>query len=314
VPLDTYVGRPFLDGFHPGVTAQGRVQGVLMALPWMVSPRALYYNADRLTARSLSPPQTPEQLLDVAVKANDPPAVYGFGLPAAPEGGAADFFLTFFRAQGGVLFDQNGRLALSGDPGRQTLELLAGLVQQHATQPETLTWQPGELEQAFLSGRFAMLIDGPWLLREATRHPPPFTLGVVPVPRVETGTEHLTTDCVIIFDTARDVEGCVQFLEYALGAESQRQLAALGVVPVRRDAAQALPRGEGWEVFRRALRDGRGPSATTWGRIAPLLERMMYCVLSGRATPQEALDALDVDLVDDPEPGGPNLRLGQPHR
>ena len=171
-----------------------------------------------------------------------------------------------------------------------------------------LTWSGEELAQAFLQGRVGMLIDGPWLLREAAYSPPPFKVGVAPLPREKGGTEHLTADCVVIFDTARDVDGCVNFLQYALGREHQRNLAALGVPSVRRDAGSALPKGEGWEVYARALRDGRGPSASTWSEVAPVLERLLYLTVSGRATPQAAIDAIAIDLIDDPEPS----RLGPP--
>jgi hypothetical protein len=77
---------------------------------------------------------------------------------------------------------------------------------------------------------------------------------------------------------------------------------------VRRDAGGALPKGEGWEVYARALREGRGPSASTWGEIRALVESLLYVTVSGRATPQEAIDAINVDLLDDPE----YVRLGLP--
>jgi hypothetical protein len=47
--------------------------------------------------------------------------------------------------------------------------------------------------------------------------------------------------------------------------------------------------------------------------VAPLLERLLYVTVSGRATPQEALDSIDVDLVDDPEPER-DARPGRPPR
>jgi ABC-type glycerol-3-phosphate transport system substrate-binding protein len=298
----------FLKDLYPGALAQGRVQGVLVALPWIPRPLALYYNADLLMAKGLTPPVTPPELLETAQKLADPPRVYGFGLPGAPSGGAADCFMAFFRASAGLLFDDRGRLSLDSDPGRRTLDLLSGLMVSHATQPEVLTWSEGELAQAFLAGRVAMVIAEPWLLRGAGDAKPPFTVGVAPVPREKGGFEHLTTDCVIVFDTARDIDACTQFLQYALGAEPQRALAACGVPSVRRDAGGALPKGEGWDVYARALREGRGPSASTWGEIRALLESLLYVTVSGRATPQEAIDAINVDLLDDPE----YVRLGLP--
>jgi ABC-type glycerol-3-phosphate transport system substrate-binding protein len=298
----------FLKALFPGALAQGRVQGVLTGLPWMVHPLALYYNADLLAAKGLSPPGTPEELVEVATKLSDPPNVYGFGVPGAPSGGAADCFMAFFRGFGGLLFDDRGRLSIDSDPGRRALHLLSSFSQSRATEPEVLTWSGAELAQLFAAGRVAMVLDGPWLLREAGASAPPFKVGVAPVPREAGGTEHLTTDCVIIFDTARDIDGCVHFLQYALGQDVQRRLAGLGVPSARRDAGGALPPGEGWDVYARALRDGRGPSAATWAEIVPIVERLIYATVSGRAAPQEAMDSIDIDLIDDPE----YVRLGLP--
>ncbi|MBM3476768.1 MAG: extracellular solute-binding protein [Armatimonadetes bacterium] len=298
----------FLASLYPGALAQGRVQGVLVALPWVPRPLALYYNADLLKEKGLAPHATPQQLVEVAQKLADPPRVYGFGLPGAPAGGAADCFMALFRAFGGLLFDDRGRLSLDSDAGRRTLDLFSGLMVSHATQPEVLTWSDAELAQAFLAGRVAMVIGEPWLLRAAGNAPPAFTVGVAPVPREKGGFQHLTTDCVIILDTARDIDACTQFLQYALGPGPQRALAACGVPPVRRDAAGGLPKGEGWEVYVQALREARGPSASTWGEIRPLLENLLYVTVSGRATPQEAIDAIAIDLLDDPE----YVRLGLP--
>ena len=303
----------FLKELHAGALAQGRVQGVQVALPWRAHPLALYYNADRLAEKDLAPPTSPDELLAAAGKLSAPPDLYGLGLPGQPGGGAAGWALALFRAYGGVLFDSRGRLALESDAGLRTLELFSALTAARCTQPEVLTWGADELAAAFLAGRVAMVIDGPWLLRAATLHPPAFRMGVAPAPRTPDGMEHLTADCVFIFDTARDIDGCVSFLQYALGGERQGALASLGIPSVRRDAGAALPTGEGWEVYVRALREGRGPSAATWAQVAPLLERLLYVTVSGRATPQEALDSIDVDLVDDPEPER-DARPGRPSR
>ncbi|MBM3500424.1 MAG: extracellular solute-binding protein [Armatimonadetes bacterium] len=296
----------FLQALWPGALAQGRVQGVQVALPWRAHPLALYYNTDLFMAAGASPPATPEDLLTVAGKLSDPPNVYGLGLPGGTGGGAADCFMALFRGQGGLLFDDRGRLSLNSDAGLGALQLFSELTRSRSTQPEVLTWTSPELARLFLQGRLAMLIEGPWLLREASLTPPPFKPGVAPVPRAKGGAEHLTADCVFIFDAARDIDGCVDFLQYALGQERQRALSALGVPSVRRDVGAALPAGEGWEVFTRALREGRGPSASSWDEIASLLERLIFLTVSGRATPEAAIDAIDIDLLDEPEHPGPD--------
>jgi ABC-type glycerol-3-phosphate transport system substrate-binding protein len=291
----------FLARFYPGVLAQGRVEGVLLSLPWMVGPQALYYRADVFRERGLAPPRTPDELLSVAQEVADPPALYGFGLPGRPDGGGPDLFLTTFRALNGVVFDERGRLAIAAEPGRAALQLWSDLVGSQATQPEVLTWTQGELADLFLAGRLAMLIERPWLLRELWRVPEGIEVCVARVPKLDGASDHFRADMVVILDTARDTDACVHFLCYALGHDQQMVLAHLGVPSVRRDVADELPSDDRWAPFKTALHDGRGPAPTAWAEIARIIDRLLYLSVSGRATIDEAIQSIDVELIGEPE-------------
>ncbi len=301
VSLDQRFPSGFLDRFHPGALGQGRIEGILFSLPWMVGPQALYYRADVLREAGLAPPRTPEELLRVAQEIADPPGMYGLGLPGRADGGGPDVFLTTFRALNGVVFDERGRLALNAEPGRQTLQWWCDLVSSHATQPELLTWTQSELAELFLSGRLAMLIERPWLLRELWRLPPSIEVDVRPVPKLEGTSDHLRTDGIVILETARDIDACVHFLCYALGRDRQRGLAHLGVPSVRRDVAGELPQDKRWAAFKTALRNGRGVSPMAWSEIAEIIDHLLFLSVSGRATVEEALDSIEVELIGEPE-------------
>jgi len=291
----------FLREFYPGALAQGRVQGVLVALPWQVWPRALYYRGDVLRAKGLSPPKTPDDLLRVAQTVARPPELYGLGLPGRMGGSAAEMFLLTYRAQGGLLFDQDGHLAIASDAGRRTLHLWEELGRTHATEPEILNWDESELVDLFLAGRLAMLVERPWLLSLFHLAEPSFEVGVVPVPKVPGGWDSPRTDCIFVFETAGDLDGCVQFLQFALGAEQQAALAKSGVLSPRKDAAGALPADPRWAAFRAAMADARGPSPQNWDAIADLFDRLIYMVVSGRATADEAIDRINIDLLGEPD-------------
>jgi ABC-type glycerol-3-phosphate transport system substrate-binding protein len=184
-------------------------------------------------------------------------------------------------------------------------------VQSHATQPEVLSWTEGELAELFARGRLAMVLEQPWLLREVRQVPPPMMVGVAPMPRAPGGCDSVRTDCVVILDTASDVPACVDFLQYALSRERQQLQAALGVPSVRKDCAGDLPEDERWGAFRQALEHARGPQPESWSAIAALFERLLYLVASGRRSVDEAMAAVDVDLIG--EPDAQRIGLPAPH-
>ena len=298
----------FLRQLYPGPLAQGRVQGILVAAPWQVWPKALYYRGDILRQKGLAPPKTPDELLTVARAVADPPKLYGFGLSGRLGGGAADMFLLTLRAEGGVIFDRDGHLAVGADPSRRALKLWSDLTQSHATQPEVLSWTDAELGDLFLEGRLAMLIERPWLLAQFRYTEPPFEVGIVPVPKAPGGCDSPRTDCVVVFDTASDPDACCQFIYFALLRDQQRLLAKCGVPSACRDANDTLPDDARWAAFRTALANVRGPSPQSWGAVAALYERLLYLIVSGRIGVDEALEAMDVDLLGEPD----NERLAMP--
>lgn len=299
--LEGRFSADFLSGLNPALVPQGRLEGILLAVPWMAHPRALFYRADLLRAKGLEVPNTPEDLAKVAQAVAAPPELYGLGLPGRPGGGAPDMLLTVFRALGGKLFNDTGRLAIAEQTGHDALTWWADLLMRGGTQPEALTWSDSELSDLFLQGRLAMVVERPWFLRQMLRHPPPFEFGVAPVPRVEGGTSHVGVDCIMVFDTARDIDGCCHFIEYALGRDPQRALAGLGVPTVRTDMARFLPQGDEFAPFADSLQHARAPSASTWGDVAPLLAELLQVTLSGRMSVPEALEAIDVQVLDEPE-------------
>lgn len=291
----------FLADLHPALLAQGRLEGVQLAIPWMTAPRALYYRADVLEEAEIAPQQSLDALAQAATDVADPPDMYGFGLPGLRDGGSPDAFMAIYRAMGGLLFNSKGRLAIAEYRGEQALTWLTDILTRGGTQPEVLSWADVELAQLFLDGRLAMLIERPWLLRELISRPPPFEFGVAPVPVSESGHHHITTDCVIVLETARDVDACVDFIQFALSRDQQRGLAGLGVPSVRKDALKRLPQDERWAPFADALAKAHGPSPATWADVGPLVSELLEYTLSGRATPRAALDAIDVQVLDDPE-------------
>ena len=79
----------------------------LLGLVWATSTKALFYRKDLFCKAGLSPPQTWEDMLNAAIKLNDPPNVYGLGLPGKREYETDDNLYFFFWSAGGRFFYEN---------------------------------------------------------------------------------------------------------------------------------------------------------------------------------------------------------------
>jgi multiple sugar transport system substrate-binding protein len=79
-PLDGYFPASFKQSFIPTLMGPSVIDGKLMGLPVGSSARAMLVNMDLLGKVGAQPPQTWDQLYDVAQKVSTIPGAFGFGL------------------------------------------------------------------------------------------------------------------------------------------------------------------------------------------------------------------------------------------
>ncbi|WP_299432813.1 extracellular solute-binding protein, partial [uncultured Meiothermus sp.] len=130
LPLDEYLGS--LPGdFYPGLLETGRFRGRTYALPVELHLPVLFFNADQMVARRLSPPQTWEALAAVAGQLTTR-AARGFTI-------VSDIYT--FNA---VVMSRGGQLVREGRPNFtdasvvQSLEYLHNLVRSNAARSRNM--------------------------------------------------------------------------------------------------------------------------------------------------------------------------------
>ncbi|GLV48113.1 sugar ABC transporter substrate-binding protein [Thermus sp. LT1-2-5] len=279
--------KPQVQDLDPELLRLGEVKGRLYGYPLGVSISVLFYNADALRARRLTPPKDFAQLQSAAQKLSSRSAR---GLLFSAD---VYSFASLVLAQGGTL-SQGDAPALDGESALRALAFLQSLNREGALQVRSAT----ELISAgadFLRTK-AFLAMGPSSLLPAvkSRTQLPFTIGIAPMPLEATGKVAASGSVLVALRhaSAEERRGLEAFYRHM--AEMNRQLTlARGIyyLPLNLKAQEAWVKEE---VGRLLL--SQKARLTPWHQDSPLLlwapplEEALERALKGQVPAKKALE------------------------
>ena len=279
-----------LSGYYPSILSAGSYQGQVYGLAPGVNSIALFYNKDLLAAAHLTPPTTWAELTADA-KTLTTSAHEGFALSADNDGEGSWQFLPFFWSNGANLDN------LASPASVQSLQLLDGMIQNGSMSKSVVTWAQSDVNDQFIAGKVAMMINGPWqfptLNAAASLH-----YGVVPIPvpkagaavTVPLGGEVWT---VPVTTTARE-QAAAKVLTCMNSSKNQLSYAKqVGYVPSLQTAAAQLAQSDpAMAPFVSEVATAKSRTAevgTKYPTIATAIETAEQSALTGASSPQQAL-------------------------
>jgi len=294
-PFDPYLDPALKDDFFEVLYNKGLYKGQLLGPVWATSTKALFYRTDLFRAAGLGPPKTWLEQLGAAIALNDPPTVYGLGLPGAREYETDDNFFFYLWSAGGRFFDENGKSAINSEAGVKALEFYCDLVNKHhVTQPEVTTWNRKQTRRLFEAGKLAMFATGPWGVEQLRKNAPEIEFGVVPLPVDQEPVTQIITDHLVLARYSRHKDLAAAFVKFAYRDEHRLAFAKLGILPEKTSVAadDHFRKDPCWKVFVDVIPYGLTIPLIEWEDVGIAIREAMYQALSGRQTPREALDAL----------------------
>jgi ABC-type glycerol-3-phosphate transport system substrate-binding protein len=285
---------------------QGRTYGI----PYAIDPRFLVYSEEAFAEAGLSkPPRTFEELYEYAerltVRRGEVVDRYGFALGEGE--GLLNTFINFLYANGGAVINEAGTaVEFHSEAGVQAAEFLASLVSDgYATQGVAAD----NLRQAFLLGRVAMYIDGPWIFYEVANRPEHFDFGITAVPSATLDGERTNVASVgayVVYNSTQHPKEAARFVTFLASPEAQQyrvQGLKTGVsrnvvdAPFAQEAFQAWP---ALAVAQDLLDESRiFPIHPQWSRVRDALVPALESIMSGSdaaSTLQEAAREADRGL------------------
>lgn len=287
-PLNDYgiTGKGFAKGIMDATSYQGKVYGLVP----VVNTLGIFYNKKMLAEAGVDPPHTWKEL-QAAAKKLTKPGRYGFAFDADASYEGAWQFLPPMWTNGG---DETN---LDTPQVTQALQLWTDLVRQGSASKSVVNWGQGDVNDQFMAGKAAMMLNGPWNIPQLNKHPK-LKWGVVQFPINKAGqkpvaplggeawTLPVTDDEEKETKSAKFV-GCLN--------DSQQQLSwakSRYTVPTR---TKLLSRFESempsMKAFAEQVQHARsrtGEVGTRWPKVATHIYNGIQLALTGQASPDDA--------------------------
>ncbi|RBM07268.1 sugar ABC transporter substrate-binding protein [Streptomyces sp. PT12] len=279
-------------GLSDSANALGSHDGVQYGVARSVNSLALVYNTEIFAEAGLEPPTTWEEL-ETTAAALTQGDTYGMAFSASPNADGVYQFLPFFWSAGG------DEARLDDGAGAPALQLWKDLVDDGSASRSVVNWNQQDVNDQFISGRAAMMINGPWQVPVlSAQDDVDWAVASIPVP--EAGGDPVppiggTVMAVPRNDGDREREENAGRILTCLNSE-ENQLAwgeRVNNVPTRASAAAAYreqnPELAPFADLVLTARSRTGEVGTRWPVVETALAGAFQSVLTGRQSPDEAL-------------------------
>lgn len=274
-------------------TAQ--IGGHYYGLALNTNSKIVFYNTQMLADAGVEVPATMDEWID-AVKAlsgenANGQQVWGWNEPALAGWNICPFIWSF----GGSLTDPDQTVAtgyINSPETVKAVETFAELVQAGAI----TGFNAGDIPMTdgFGTGRYAMMLEGPWKSAELAGAYPDVEYGTAPIPAGEGGSVSvLGGEDIAMFNTANQ-EAAWKFMQFMTSEFAETEMAKCGQIPVNAAALESdTVKGADYAPFIEAIQTARArPTVAAWSEMDNGLQVAMTAVVSGEKTAQEAMDEL----------------------
>lgn len=270
--------------FFPGPWSSTQLDGKTYGLPLNSNNLALYYNKEILDAAGVSAPTNWDELREVAKQVTTPEH-YGIAMSAIKNEQGTFQFLPF-------LWQTGGDLDTYATDGATALGFLKDLVDDGSMSKAVSNYSQEDARTQFVTGKAAMMINGPWELQNLADSGIDF--GVAPLPKDEVAATGLGGENVVTFAQAKNQAGADAFLEFITSAEGATIYCnESGQLSARPDLSGTLVAAEdpNLQVFEKQLDVARARAyGGSYAEISAAVQISLQKVLTGAASPQDAAE------------------------
>jgi len=273
------------------------VDGHNYALALNTNSKIIFYNTAMLEEAGVTVPATMDEWVEAVKKLSGTNAngqqVWGWNEPALSGWNICPFIWSF----GGALTNEDQTIAtgyVNSEATIKAVETFAELVKAGAI----TGFNSGDIPMTdgFGTGRYAMMLEGPWKSAELEGSYPDVAYGTAPIPAGEGGSiSVLGGEDIAMFNSANK-EAAWKFMQFMTGEFAETEMAKCGQIPVNKAALESdTVKNASFAPFLEAIQTAKArPTVAAWTEMDDALSTAMTAVCSGEKTAKEAMDELAV--------------------
>ena len=259
--------------------------------------KILFYNVQALADAGLEVPTTMEEFVStvtaLAGTNENGQQVWGYDEPALSGWNLCPFIWSM----GGALTNEEETQASGYINSPETvaaIEMLAELYQASAI----TGWNSGDIPMTdgFGTGRYMMLLEGPWKISEMEGAYPDFEYATAEIPAGDGGSVSvLGGEDISMFNTANK-DAAWKFMKFMTSPYAQEEMAKCSQIPVNKEALESdTVTSSDFAPFLEAITTAKArPNVPCWSEMDSELSVAVTAVMNGEKTAQEAMDELAV--------------------
>ena len=261
--------------------------------------KILYYNVNALEEAGINPPQTMEEFVNAVKKLSgsneNGQQVWGYEEPALAGWNLCPFIWSY----GGELLNPEQTKAsgyINSSKTVAAIQMYADLYQVGAI----TGWNSGDIPMTdgFGTGRYRMILDGPWKIAEMAGAYPDVKYATTGMPAGDGGSiSVLGGEDISLFNTSADAsvkEAAWKFAKFMTAEFAQTEMAKCGQIPVDKTALESdTVKNAAFAPYLEAIKTAKSrPTVACWSEIDSELNAAVTSVVNGEKTAQDAMDDL----------------------
>lgn len=279
----------------PSAMSTASIKGDQYALALNTNTKILFYNEEALKEVNLEVPKTMDELFAAAKalsgKNKNGQQVWGLNEPALSSWNV----LPYIWSNGGTITNEDYTKAQGFVNSKETVAAVQKLVDLYKN-GELGGFNSGDIPMTdgFGTGRYMMLLEGPWKTAELAGAYPDFKYGTAGVPVGSAGgISVLGGEDIAMFKSANK-EGAWKFIQFMTSDYAQKEMAKCGQIPVNTKTLESKEVKESaFAPFLEAITTAKTrPPVASWAKIDNELTTAMTDMTINSADVQKTLDQL----------------------
>ena len=259
--------------------------------------KILFYNVQALADAGIEPPKTMDEFVDAIKKVSGTnekgQQVWGYNEPALSGWNLCPFIWSM----GGAIISDDQTTATGYINSPETVKAIEMFAELYSNGNIT-GWNSGDIPMTdgFGTGRYMMLLEGPWKVAEMKGAYPDFEYATSVMPAGDgASVSVLGGEDISMFNSANK-DAAWKFMKFMTGGFAEEEMAKCGQIPVNKEALESDTVKEAdYAPFLDAIETAKSrPTVACWSEMDTEFSTAVTAVMNGEKTAQDAMDELAV--------------------